>query len=51
MLTGLFKSQGKKPPQTIRVYKDTKGKKYAVDSQGKSMPLHKAKPRYLRIVK
>jgi hypothetical protein len=51
MLTGFFKSQGKKPPETIRVYKDAKGKKYAVDSNGKSMPLRKAKPRYLRVLK
>jgi hypothetical protein len=51
MLTGFFKSQGKKPPETIRFYKDAKGKKYAIDSNGKSMPLKKAKPRYLRVLK
>jgi hypothetical protein len=51
LLTGFFKEQGKKPPETIRVYKDAKGKSYAVDSNGKSMPLHKAKPKWLRVVK
>jgi hypothetical protein len=51
MLTGFFKSQGKKPPETIRVYKDTKGKSYAVDKNGKSMLLKKAKPHYLRVLK
>jgi hypothetical protein len=51
LLTGFFKSQGKEPPETIRVYKDAKGKSYAIDSNGKAMPLRKAKPRYLRVVK
>jgi hypothetical protein len=51
LLTGFFKEHGKKPPETIRVYKDAKGKSYAVDSNGKAMPLRKAKPRYLRVVK
>jgi hypothetical protein len=51
LLTGFFKSQGKEPPETIMVYKDAKGKSYAIDSNGKTMPLRKAKPRYLRVVK
>jgi hypothetical protein len=51
LLTGFFKEQGKKPPETIRVYKDTKGKKYAVDGNGKVMPLRKVKPKYLRVLK
>jgi hypothetical protein len=51
LLTGFFKSQGKEPPETIRVYKDAKGKSYAIDSNGKAMPLRKAKPRYLKVVK
>lgn len=51
MLTAFCKEQGIEPPETIRVYKDTKGKSYAVDSNGKSMPLHKAKPKWLKVVK
>ncbi len=51
LITGFFKSQGKEPPETIRVYNDTKGKSYAVDSNGKSMPLHKTKPKWLKVVK
>jgi hypothetical protein len=51
LLAGFCEEQGIEPPQTIRVYKDQSGKKYAVDSSGKAMPLRKAKPRYLRIVK
>ena len=51
LFTGFCEEQGIEPPQTIRVYKDTKGKSYAVDSNGKSMPLHKAKPKWLKVVK
>jgi hypothetical protein len=51
LLAGFCEEQGIEPPQTIRVYKDQSGKKYAVDSSGKSMPLRKAKPRYLKVVK
>lgn len=51
MLTAFCKEQGIEPPETIRVYKDDKGKSYAIDSNGKSMPLHKAKPKWLKVVK
>ena len=51
MFTAFCKEQGIEPPESIRVYKDAKGKSYAVDSNGKSMPLHKAKPKWLRVVK
>ena len=51
MFTAFCKSQGMKPPRTIKVYEDAKGKKYMVDENGKSMPLRKAKPRYMRVVK
>lgn len=51
LFTGFCKEQGIEPPETIRVYKDAKGKKYTVNSNGKSMPLKKAKPRYLRVLK
>jgi hypothetical protein len=51
LFTGFCKEQGIEPPETIRVYKDDKGRKYAVDSNGKAMPLRKAKPRYLKVLK
>ena len=51
LLTGFCEDNGIEPPATIRVYEGANGKKYAVDSQGRSMPLHKAKPRYMRVVK
>jgi hypothetical protein len=51
MFTAFCKSQGKEPPRTITVYKDVNGKSFAIDSNGKSMPLKKTKPRHLRIVK
>ena len=51
MFTAFCKSQGMKPPRTIKVYEDAKGKKYMVDENGKSMPLHKAKPKWLKVVK
>ena len=51
LLTGFCEEQGIDPPTTIRVYEGANGKKYAVDSNGKSMPLHKAKPKWLKVVK
>ena len=51
LLTGFCEDNGIEPPSTIRVYESANGKKYAVDSQGRSMPLRKAKPRYMRVVK
>lgn len=51
LFTGFCKEQGIEPPESIRIYKDAKGKSYAVDSNGKAMPLRKAKPRYLRVLK
>jgi hypothetical protein len=51
LFTGFCKEQGIEPPETIRVYKGDKGRKYAVDSNGKAMPLRKAKPRYLKVLK
>lgn len=38
MLTSFCKENGIEPPETLRVYKDAQGKKYAVDNNGKSMP-------------
>jgi hypothetical protein len=51
LLTGFCKEQGIEPPETITVHKDENGKQYAVDSNGKSKPIHRAMPRYLRVVK
>jgi hypothetical protein len=51
LLTSFCKEQGIEPPETIRVCKDAKGKSYAIDNNGKSMPLHKARPKWLRVVK
>ena len=51
LFTGFCKEQGIEPPEIIRVYKDAKGKSYAVDSNGKAMPLRKAKPKYLKVLK
>jgi hypothetical protein len=51
LLTSFCKEQGIEPPKKIRVYKDAKGKSYAVDSNGKPMPLHKTKPKWLKVVK
>jgi hypothetical protein len=51
LLTSFCKEQGIEPPETIRVCKDAKGKSYAIDNNGKSMPLHKAKPKWLKVVK
>lgn len=51
MFTAFCKEQGIKLPSTIRVHKDANGKSYAIDSNGKSMPLHKAKPKWLKVVK
>lgn len=51
LLTGFCEDNGIEPPDTIRVYKDASGKSYAIDKNGKSMPLHKAKPRYLKVLK
>ena len=51
LFTGFCEDNGIEPPDTIRVYEGANGKKYAVNSNGKSMPLRKAKPRYLRVLK
>jgi hypothetical protein len=51
MFTAFCKSQGKEPPRYITVYKDANGKSYAIGENGKAMPLRKAKPRYLKVVK
>ena len=50
LITNFCKEQGIDSTETIRVYKDGKGKKYAVDSNGKAMPLRKARPKYLRVI-
>lgn len=50
MLTSFCQEKGINAPETMRVYKDHNGKKYAVDSNGKSMPLRKARPKYLRVI-
>ena len=51
MFTEFCKEQGLKPPERYTMHTDAKGKKYMVDENGKSMPLRKAKPRYMRVVK
>ena len=51
MFTAFCKEQGLTPPERYTMHTDAKGKKYMVDSQGKSLPLHKAKPSYLKVVK
>ncbi len=51
MFTGYCKSQGKEPPTTYRLYTDVHGKQYMIDSQGKTMPIKKHIPRYMKVVK
>ena len=51
LFTGYCEDNGIEPPQTIRVYEGANGKRYAVDSRGRSMPLRKSKPRYLKVLK
>ena len=51
LLEGFCEEQGIEPPKRYTMYKDAKGKSYAIDSNGKSMPLHKAKPKWLKVVK
>jgi hypothetical protein len=51
LFTGFCKAKGLKPPETIKIYKNEKGKLYTIDSKGKSKPIRKNIPRYMRIVK
>lgn len=51
LFTGFCKAKGIEPPQTIKIYKNEKGKLYTIDNKGRSKPIHKNIPRYMRIIK
>lgn len=51
LFDSFLESQGKPPLKKYYLQKDTKGKEYMVDEDGKSFPVKRKKPRYLRPVK
>lgn len=51
LFTGFCKARGLKPPEPIKIFKNEKGKLYTIDSKGRSKPIHKNIPHYMRIIK
>lgn len=50
LFTAFCKAQGKEPPRTLKMCKSPDGKQYMMDENGKTLKVHKPKPRYLRLV-
>lgn len=51
LFTGFCEEQGIEPPERYIMHTDSNGKRYMMDSKGRSMPVIKAKPHYMKVVK
>lgn len=51
LFTGFCEEQGIEPPERYTMHTDSNGKRYMMDSKGRSMPVRKAKPHYMKVVK